>query len=577
LQDISPPGLHGDCYVQDIFVQDIYVRDMLYALTIRSPVAKGVLVSIDSPRLPEGYAIISAKDIPGENRLAGSPMPIFADARLSYKGEPVALLFGADKLKLHEIFSQVKVVAEETEPFFAYTTAGGDDARVIAKRTLQSGDTAAAFESAAQIIENEYDTGIQDHWYTEPAGAVSMYGAQGALLVRTSTQKPDHVKLAVAQTLGISQDALELAPTILGEHSDGKLWYPSLVACHCALASFVSKKPVRLILSREEDFLFSPKRCESKIKIKSAVDEKGLCTAAEISVYVNLGAYGIFTDEIIEQICIGSLGCYNIENIKLDCRAVSTNTPPGGPFCGFGLSQGLFASECQAGIIAGKTKTDPVQWRVQHLKTKPNTGLIETALSMSDYGRKWASYELLRKSRAGAAANSDIFEWGRDGEGLRGIGMAAGFQSGLPGENGGAAVAVVEIEMDAVEYTPKVRGIWLCIDGGKILSVDEARKSAKTGAMQAAGWAAWEYLRYVQGVIDLDQYDNYKIAHAIGGLNIRFLDTASEKPKSIGELPFTCIPAAYIGAVSQAMDCHFFSIPLKKEEILESQKNKGKT
>jgi CO/xanthine dehydrogenase Mo-binding subunit len=314
---------------EPVFVEDIYPRQMLYALTIRSPVAAGRLKSIECPRLPNIYTLITAKDIPGRNRLEDSPMPILAGDVLSYIGEPVALLLGPDKNMLEEYAGQITVTAEEEPPVF--TPGAATEDLILARRDIRIGEPEAAFERAASITQDDYSTGIQEHWYAEPVGAVAWLedcaeddGAETEkagrlagkiLVVRTATQWPFHVKRSLAQALKLEPARVRVEPTNIALHMDGKLWYPSLIACHAALGACITKKPVRLILTREEDFRYSPKRAASEISVSSALDENGEIIAAEITVTVNMGAYGVNAAEILDQCCLGSLGLYRCTDV----------------------------------------------------------------------------------------------------------------------------------------------------------------------------------------------------------------------------------------------------------------------
>ena len=708
------PSAHTAC-----FVEDIYPRQMLYALTIRSPVARGRLLSIECPRLPGSYTLITAGDIPGKNILEDTGLPILAQDRLSYIGEPAALLLGPDKPRLEEYAAQCRVSAEEEEPVFSCHTITED--MILARRDISSGGVEEALAGAASIVRGDYRTGIQEHWYAEPVGAAAWYeqleteteeaGSSGkpkgkTLIVRTASQWPHHVKRSLVQALKTDPSLIRVEPTIISLHMDGKIWYPSLAACHAALGTKLTGKPVRLVLTREEDFRFSPKRAGAAVSFSSALDEKGALKGTEIDITVNLGAYGVNTLEILDQICLGSLGLYRFEGIKLTGKAVRTNIPPQGPFSGFGLAQGFFALERHVSHIADLQKQDPAEWRKNHLAG--NTAceeLLGTAAAMGDYHRKWASYELLRQSRRQGPAQSQGHGWAEKGETLRGIGIALGYQgSGLlyPGVDRGTyglevtltkdselqintsmvipdddynriwaamaaeilaiepdkvrilnspgapdsgpacasrnitvltrlmekccvairkqrfrdplpitvrrqikplplpllqgrfpppegkimdasgfvkpglAAAVVEVEIDSVEYIPQIRGVWLGVNGGKILSEERARRSLKIAAVEALGWSFREQAEYVEGVIPQSQFEQYQIPAPaeIPPVHIDFIWNDSGESKGIGELPFTCVPAAYLQAVSQAMDHHFLSIPLRREDIWEAGKLK---
>jgi len=700
----------------NVFLEDIYPHQTLYGITLRSPVAKGYLKLIDFPKLTTGISIITARNIPGENRLEGTDMPILADTILSYIGQPVAILLCHDRSKLEETFTQCKIIVDEETANFKCNPEDKDSC--VAKRSITIGDTTKAFENAHKIVRGSYSTGIQEHWYPEPTGAVCWYEhnehaeetKEKKLVIRTATQWPSHVKKAVSLMLGDKCPEISLHPTLLYFNMDGKLTYPSLLSCHAALGTFITHKPVRLILTHEEDFYFSPKRSNSLINISSALDEKGKILGTEIDISFNIGAFGINTDEIIDQYCLGSLGFYNINNIKLTASAYKANIPPQGPYCGFGLAQGHFAMERHVSQIADEFNIDPAFWRKQYINAneilpvttsaKENTDeLIDKAAAMSDYNRKWASYELLRASRKDEPAEDKF-------EARRGIGLAAAFQGsgmlypddepsvievtltkegelwinyGMAGSNNrfdsiwadlaaqilsiekkdihvipldsgdsgpscssrnitvltklaeecceaireqrfrdplpitvrrevkqkkggmwkgritgiggkkfdvtgflnpGWAAAVVEVMIDPVENKPNVRGIWLCVNGGKIRNEEIARKRLYHSIIQSLGWSLTEHIDYVVGKLTNNMFDNYSIPNPddIPPVYIEFINTDSPESRGIGELPFSCIPAAFLQAVSQAADTELNSIPVKNRDIWKaSKKNNGET
>jgi len=716
------------------FVEDIYLPRMLYAVTIRSPVAKGMLKYIECPELPPDCVLVSAKDIPGENSLEDSDLPLFASDVLSYIGEPVALLMGPDRNILEEFVKDCRVIAEEEDPVFSLREAG----TALAKREIRTGDTGTAFNGAASIIRGTYSTGIQEHWYAEPTGAAAwpkqyqteerreeadkQNRKQGdILIVRAATQWPSHVRRSVARALGLPAASVIVYPTVTGIHMDGKFWYPSLVACHAALGAWIAKKPVRLMLTRAEDFFFSPKRCGTEIHITSALDENGGITGMEINAAVNLGAYGVNACEIIDQCCLGSLGIYKTKNISFAGAAYKTNIPPQGPFAGFGFAQGSLALERHISDIADSCGRDPAQWRTENFvkagtfpfrlpekDTVSPEQLLAGAVTMSDYSRKWTSYEMLRRHRRQNCGrkrqHSFTFAGGEEkGVRLRGIGIAVGGQGvGLlyPGpdrgvcgvelvlEAGGAlkiksssagpagvwtavareilgvdeekikincgpsspdfgpdtssrgvtvltklveqaclviqsrrfrsplpitvrktarprknpvyeknfpppegvlpdyggvarsgrASAVVEVEIDPVEYVPHIRGVWLGVEGGKIISEDRARVNLRTSVVQALGWAYHERLHYVNGSVPAEQFEGFDIfkLSEIPQIQIEFVQNAAEDPKGIGDLPFSCIPAAYLQAVSQAIDHCFRSVPVCAGDVWEAGTLKSK-
>ena len=135
------------------FLEDIFPRNALYAKTIRSPVAKGFLKLIQTPKIPEGYTVITSKNIPGINNLEGTKMPILADSNLSYIGEPVGILLGPDKTKLEELAARIKVICDEETPVFTLENES------VITREINIGDALRAMEISRKIVTGHYKTG----------------------------------------------------------------------------------------------------------------------------------------------------------------------------------------------------------------------------------------------------------------------------------------------------------------------------------------------------------------------------------------------------------------------------------
>jgi CO/xanthine dehydrogenase Mo-binding subunit len=685
------------------FVQDLDFPGSYFGLTLRSPVARGILRTIESPRLPGAYCLIRAEDIPGKNQLEDFPLPLLASERLSYIGEPVGLLVGPDVSRLEEYAAQCRVVAEEAPP-------PASPEAPFARRIITQGDPERAFAEAKTVVEGFYRTGIQEHWYAEAIGAVALRQGGGetgeGFTIYTATQWPFQVRRAVAAALNLPPSRVLVEPTRIGVHLDGKIWFPSLVACHAALCAYISKKPVKIALSREEDFRYSPKRNGAEIRIRSALGEGGQLLGVELKVALNLGAQGVFAEEILDRTCLGALSLYKHGALSVEAAALGDNLPPAGPFAGFGLSQGFFAMERHASRIAGTLRQDPAEWRKNNAlgRNKPLAiapipvdadsleALLDTAVSMGDYRRKWASYELLRCHRREQEVKDKY-------EPLRGIGIAAAYQGSgflytgadrgaygveltldkdgtleikttmvssndecasvwqriaaeilgidpgvvrviggntdsaldagpaslsrnstvltmlveracaairkqrfrdplpirvrrtcrpgkMPGWEGKPldpnalhrlswGTAVVEVEIDPVDYIPRIRGAWLGVDGGKILSEGRARRSLTYGVIQALGWASREKTGYEAGQIARRGVYHYNIPEPAESppVHIDFIWNDTVNPKGIGELPFSCVPAAYVQAVSQAMDHPFENIPLTGKDIWEAAKS----
>ena len=178
-----------------MFVDDIKLPDCNFGILIRSPIACGILKDIDCPHLNSRYILIRAKDIPGENKLPGTTMPILASNELSYIGEPCAILVGPDRLKLENYAAECRVIAEEQscEPEIL-------EQKIIEFGNITKKDVDST--SANLIIESSYTTGIQEHWYSEAHGAAVSFH-DDTITIHTATQWHDHVKASASKMLNI--------------------------------------------------------------------------------------------------------------------------------------------------------------------------------------------------------------------------------------------------------------------------------------------------------------------------------------------------------------------------------------
>ncbi|MDR1388589.1 MAG: xanthine dehydrogenase family protein molybdopterin-binding subunit [Treponema sp.] len=406
----------------DTFVDDIFPRNGVFSVTIRAPAAG--IIRINAPKFPNTVALVSAADIRGKNAVSCygiEDQPVFAGGRARYAGEAVGLLTAPDPVKLREWAGRVEV---------EITPDSGWSPRSFT-REYHSGAIEEAFEKAEKIVEGRYLCHFQYPWPTDPPGAVVIPRGNGYTVI-TATQWPGHVRESVAAVLGINAKEVTVKPARSGTSFDSKLITPSVLACQAAAAAKRVGKAVKTVLSREEDFCYSPRRLKVEITITTAVG-KGRPLGTRVSITADQGSYGHFGVELLDRIALSSLGAYNHGGVSIDARLLESALPPTGPLAGFGMAQGFFAAECHASRIADELGEDPAEWRKNvflHRGKKfaigteikdnaPLAELIDAVSSMSDYRRKWASYELLRRSRLEAE---------KDSETLRGIGISLAYQ-----------------------------------------------------------------------------------------------------------------------------------------------------
>ena len=421
----------------------------LHVLTLRSPVSKGVIKSINIPHLPRGYRSFTAEDFPGSAyiKLFGAAIPILAPGRVSYRGEPIALIAGPDKQRLAEAVRLTKLVIEEEPGVFTFET--WDSSRLAAKSQLIGGDVDEALAKAEIVVERDFRLGAHYHYYPETHRASASFDYD-KLKIHSSTQWPFQVRQAVSKALGVKEDEVIVQPVMTGPHLDGKLWYPSIIACQVALVSMLCGKPAFLALSRMEDFMYTTKRAPILASYRIGMDTTGQLVGIDARIAINVGNHSPLAEEIAARSVLLASGAYSCPNFRIVASAVSTNLPPMDAYAGIGASTAFFGIERMARDCASALDMDPNQWRILNLASRgdPGTGrylkknvpydeVISPLLKASDYPRKRSAYELLRKRRADPGKPPGF-----------GIGLAFGFQSSAGLANGpGMETATIEVEL----------------------------------------------------------------------------------------------------------------------------------
>jgi CO/xanthine dehydrogenase Mo-binding subunit len=561
-----------------MFVEDMAPDGALYGRLIRSPVPAGRLTLITAPALPEGYRLLAAGDIPGVNALAGTDMPLLAERNVSYIGEPVALLVGAEKARVMALAERVVVSVAETQ------------ARLSIQDALPAGSSVTSTESGAPaktasalVVDGSYETGIQEHWPSTPAGAIAEYHPTSdgdTLHITVGTTRPERAREAVMAATGVERVVVEVAE--VGSHLDGKTWYPATLAALAGVAALVMRATVKLCLTREEDYRYAPKRAPSIITIKSALDADGHPIDTRVDARVGFGAYLVDSEDILATVAASLTGLYKTGHLYITRAALRYNVPPTGAYAGAGGALAAFAMERHVAKICFTLNEEGAEWRRAHLlgKLKTRFELVgkKPALTGDDmfsqitqdsgYKRKWAVYELLRQRYA--AYDEQILP-------QRGIGFAlclaeSAEVAGDKAQQCPVAAAVVEVEVDRINYAARIRGLWLYVSGGPVSNRRTAEQLLRSGPTAALGWASTEKIKFIDGRVTPARSALYQLLPASATPCPRIALFCEPEHEAISDerltsLPFSVIPAAYTQAITQAADFHFTRIPITGEDV----------
>ncbi len=384
------------------YVADIKIEGMQYALTKRSSIAKGTIKNIKYPEFPEGYHIVSAKDVQGKNVVKEifDDIPVFTEGKISYLHEPLMLVVGPDKQVVADLLDKIEIEYIEEVPVF-------DWVKSAAHYHFEKGLGGLVFKDAKRIITHDYSTGYQEQAYIEPQGLIGYPEADKKVVIRGSMQCPYYIKNAVIQALDEEGINVRIIQSPVGGAFGGKEEFPSLIACQLAVAVKKIRKPIQIIYEREEDMLVTTKRHPSKTHFEAAISEDDEILGLRAHLGIDGGATIGLSAVVLSRGMIISSGAYTIDNLDISGDVYLTNTVPNGAFRGFGAPQMLFAIEQFIEHIALDLGKDPLKFRMKYLAKQGDLTstrgtfrdpilmpqLIEQAMDVSDYKRKREEYK----------------------------------------------------------------------------------------------------------------------------------------------------------------------------------------
>ncbi len=374
------------------FVDDIELRGMLYAKVLRSPHAHARIVAIDDSEaraLPGVHAVLHTFNTTRVKYASGgqswpNPRPwdqVSFDDKVRHVGDRVAAVAAETLAIAEEACRRIKVsydvlpaVFDEVEAISpgapvihdeADTEGIHDAARNIPRRvngqTVTDDALEAAFAEAEHVFEQTFHVQQQQQAPIEPHIAIGWLDEDERLVLRSSTQVPFHARRMVAPLLGLPVKQIRVIKPRMGGGFGGKqeMLLEDVVG-HLVLAT---RRPVRLELTREEEFVSSRIRHAQTITFRSAVDGGGRLLAQDHHVVGNTGPYA--THGFTVQSVSGQRGLsqYNCPAKRYTADVAYTNRPVAGAFRGYGAPQALFALESHMDDIARSLGLDPIELR----------------------------------------------------------------------------------------------------------------------------------------------------------------------------------------------------------------------
>jgi CO/xanthine dehydrogenase Mo-binding subunit/aerobic-type carbon monoxide dehydrogenase small subunit (CoxS/CutS family) len=392
------------------YAGDMLMPDMLHVHVLRSPHAHAKIVSIDTSvaEAMDGVeGVITCADVPGEDGFGVfvHDQPVMARDKVRYVGEAVAAVAAEDPLIARQAAAAIKVVYEPLPAVFDVFEAMKPGAPVIHDYArdnvtkhipIRVGDVEKGFAESDLVIEESYETQAIEHAYLEPEAGLCYIDHDGVVVVISPSQNITHHRHMLSKIIAkpISKVRFIMSPVGGGFGGKEDMIYQGMLA----LLAMKTRRPVRLVFTREESIAVTAKRHPSRTTLRMGFMRDGQIRSVRFKMICDGGAYGLSTEGVMRKAAILGAGPYVIPNLQMDTIGVYTNNTPSGAFRSFGALQTQFATETHLDIACEKLGLDPFEIRrvnmmrdgaTTHTKQKLQSVSIGRVLDAAEKASGW--------------------------------------------------------------------------------------------------------------------------------------------------------------------------------------------
>ncbi len=438
------------------YMSDLEFPNMLYGKILRAKFPHAKILHIDTSKaeaLDGVFAVVTHKDVPGVNGfgIVIPDMPVLCEDKVRYIGDAVAAVAAVSEeiaekaVSLIDVqYEPLPIVDDPEEAMKADAPKVHKEGNIHLHTEITRGNVDEALKEADLIIEETFTTGRQDHMPLETEGGVAFVDDDGVLNVYVGSQYPQRDQLQLARALNLNPKKIRIVSYPVGGafgRKDELSIQPIL-----ALLAIKTKRPVKIVTTREESIISYWKRHPFKMHYKVGFKKDGTLLGADVKLIEDKGAYSSLGGPVLNLAVEHACGAYRIDNVHVDGYAVFTNNGVAGAFRGFGAPQTTFAIETIMDIASQKLGIDPIELRKKNalrkgdrtsignvLTTSVGTELVLDAIKTSNI---WKKRESLRRT-------DPVKPWIKYGVGMALTYQGTGLGVGLP-DYGGAILKMNE-------------------------------------------------------------------------------------------------------------------------------------
>jgi xanthine dehydrogenase large subunit len=315
-------------------------------------------------------AVLQAADIPGENN-CGPVLhddPILADTLVQYLGQPVFAVVATS----YELARRAAALAksddvvryEPLEPVLTIEEARARRHYVLPPQRLTRGSPSARIAAAPHRLAGEFEVGGQEQFYLEGQAAYAIPAELDGVHVYSSTQHPSEMQAVVAHMLGRPAHSVVCECRRMGGGFGGKESQSAVFACVAALACARLRRPVKLRVDRDDDFLITGKRHDALYRYEAGYDDDGRLLGLRVEIALRAGYSADLSGAVATRAVCHVDNAYFLSDVEIVALCCKTNTQSNTAFRGFGGPQGALVTEVILDGIARALGRDPIDIRL---------------------------------------------------------------------------------------------------------------------------------------------------------------------------------------------------------------------
>ena len=341
------------------FINDVSIEGMLHASLKFSEFSRAKVLKIDTTAAEELQGVVkvfTTNDIPGNPNTGlifkDWPLMIGENEITNYIGDVIAGVVAESKEIANKAVDLIKVEHEELKPVTdMHEALRGDADQVHAGQSnllekcivRRGGNVDEIIKNSKFVSKGIYETQRIEHAFLETEGGIAIPGQNDEIQILVNSQGIYVDRKQIAKLLAIPEEKIDIKLVPTGGGFGGK--EDMTVQGHVALFSWILKKPVKLVLSRNESIRMHPKRHPVYMDITVAATESGKLAAVKLYAVGDTGAYASVGTKVMERVAGHATGGYHVPAMDLEALTVYTNNIPSGAMRGFGVPQVTFALE----------------------------------------------------------------------------------------------------------------------------------------------------------------------------------------------------------------------------------------